>query len=104
LSLAEDVDAMMKWFNEVWRRSGVSEDQVRKVEVEQYSPSIGKLSDSNLYPPNSPLCTTVNCIRATFVICGVGDSNMVWCLGKLHDVEYELPSLPLLVPHPDRAK
>jgi hypothetical protein len=47
----------------------------------------GKLSDSNLYPPNSPLCTTVNCIRAIFVICGVGDSNMVWCLGKLHDVE-----------------
>lgn len=40
LSLAEDVDAMMKWFNEVWRRSGVSEDQVREVEVEQYSPSI----------------------------------------------------------------
>ena len=64
----------------------------------------GKLSGSNLYPLSRMLRTTVNRISATFVICGVGDSNMVWCLGKLHDVEYELPSPPPLVPHPGKAK
>jgi hypothetical protein len=42
LSFAEDVDAIMKWFTEVLQRSGVSEDQVRKLEVERYAPSIRK--------------------------------------------------------------
>jgi len=42
LSFAEDIDAIMKWFTEVWQRSGVSEDQVRKLEVERYAPSIRK--------------------------------------------------------------